>query len=78
MPNEAKRKYLKGSVKFTAIIGCDGYTKECQVIRSSGHAVLDEAACQDMFKRSRVKPATNSAGQLVESTFTQTFNYRYR
>jgi protein TonB len=47
----------------------DGRVVACRVHRSSGFPETDEAVCALARKRLRFRPATNSAGEPVTSTF---------
>jgi periplasmic protein TonB len=43
-PEEAKRRGLRGSLLLDVVLSKDGTVKEVRVLRSSGHALLDDAA----------------------------------
>jgi TonB family protein len=45
-PSRALREELEGTVTFSIVWGADGRPTSCTVIRSSGHLVLDDAACK--------------------------------
>lgn len=50
-------------VRFT--VGIDGRARDCRVITSSGHAVLDATTCRLIEARFRYAPARDAAGQPV-------------
>lgn len=43
-PAEAKRRNIRGSLQLGVILAPDGSVKTIELIRSSGHKVLDDAA----------------------------------
>lgn len=48
-PAEARAQNLYGSLELAVVIGADGALQEVRLLRSSGHAVLDQAA-QDIVR----------------------------
>lgn len=52
-----------------------GRVSECRVSESSGHAVLDEAACSGMIEHARYNPARGSGGQPISASVTQGIRY---
>jgi TonB family protein len=77
-PDVARMRGIKGKVGLAAIIGCDGYAKTCEVVKSSGHQILDAAACDDVMNRSRFTPQTNDAGEFIEHKLETEINYSFR
>lgn len=53
-PPAAQRQELEGSLTLNICIGTDGRAESASVVRSSGHAILDEAAVKH-FERRRPK-----------------------
>lgn len=76
-PVEALRRNLEGTVDMELIIGCDGVVKQCTIIRSSGHRVLDENACQTMA-RTAFSPPRDETGNPREARYTTSQTYRLR
>lgn len=57
------------------LIGCDGTVKDCTVLKSSGHDVLDKAGCDNMLNYARFSPATDGEGRPVESFHEMSFKF---
>lgn len=55
-PEEAKRQKLYGSLRLTVSIKADGSVEKVEIDRSSGHAVLDEAAKRIVYLASPYAP----------------------
>lgn len=66
-PAEALRNNWQGTVSIRWTIGTTGLVENCRVLQTSGHAVLDEAACQAIQSRARYVPAMNSQGHAIAS-----------
>jgi protein TonB len=64
-PRAALQRRLAGTVKLRIHVDASGMPTEVLVERSSGHAILDEAAVKTVQKRWRFVPATRD-GQPVE------------
>ncbi len=69
-PTLALKNGWEGTVFYTATVGIDGRVKTCIVTQSSGHEVLDQAACDLIMKRAHFAPATDGAGHTVERTYS--------
>jgi len=74
-PSAAIRQGLSGRVSYTATIGANGRVTACNVTQSSGHTVLDEAACAGVTRYGRFNPALNDAGQPIEGEWSSSVNY---
>lgn len=55
-PDEAKRSKLYGSLRLMVAISPDGNVKEIEILESSGHQVLDEAAIRIVRLASPYEP----------------------
>lgn len=58
-PRLALHMRWEGTTTFSVDIGPDGRARHCTVAESSGHAILDEAACKLIVGRFRFSPARN-------------------
>lgn len=74
-PASALRAGAEGSVGIVARIGGDGRVASCEVARSSGHPVLDQATCRLYASRARYVPATEN-GQAVATVVRDTITWR--
>ena len=68
-PPQAKREKLEGTVGISLTINHQGRATSCEVIRSSGHPVLDQAACNSMVKHARFDPALDKEGKPTTGVF---------
>lgn len=75
-PAKALREGREGTVYFTVVIGTDGRVKSCAVTGSSGHADLDQAACNTFMTRARFEPARDADGSAIEGKFSSKIEYR--
>jgi periplasmic protein TonB len=76
-PTGPSGKHEQGTVYYRLIIGVDGYVKDCRVTRSSGSLNLDRASCRLLTQRARFKPAVDSSGRAIESTYDNKLVWRY-
>jgi TonB family protein len=67
-PASAAANNEQGTVQAQLTVDTSGGVSRCTIIRSSGHATLDEATCDILRKRARFTPARNMEGIAVEST----------
>lgn len=65
-PPAARRRGIEGEVLLRVFVGVDGTAETVEVLRSSGHALLDREA-QEALRRWRFEPA-RAAGQPVAAT----------
>jgi periplasmic protein TonB len=75
IPVAAKRDGLEGTVHLSVVVTPDGRSTDCVVTQSSGHPILDEAACLGMLRFSRFEPALNKDGKPVPGTFQTRISY---
>jgi TonB family protein len=74
-PSRAIREGLEGKVEMALAISAAGRVVSCTVTLSSGHAVLDEAACAGAQRYGRFEPALDSEGRPVEGTYSTSITY---
>lgn len=74
-PAEARRNGWEGKVVFRALIGVDGRAKTCEIVQSSGHAVLDDATCVKVIDTARFEPARDDKGAAVEGYYQTGFSW---
>ncbi len=74
-PPLARRSGQEGSVVLTAVVDPNGKVRHARVERSSGHAILDEAAIAAALDATFV-PAKNSEGKAIASTYKIPFNFK--
>jgi TonB family protein len=74
-PPRALREELTGSVGVRVVVNAVGRVASCDVTSSSGHQVLDDAACKGMIRYSRFNPARNDNGDSIESLYSTIINY---
>lgn len=67
-PVEALRNNWQGRVTIRWTIDESGRARDCVIVESSGHAVLDEASCRLVVARARYFPALDRDGRPVPST----------
>lgn len=75
-PAEALRNEWQGSVGVAVIINEQGRVAGCAVTRSSGHSVLDQAACDGMRKFALFNPARDRRGNPTKGSFSTSITYR--
>lgn len=68
-PRESRDQRLGKSVTIAITVGTDGSARGCRVVRPSPDALADRTTCELAIKRFRFRPATNAAGQPVESVY---------
>lgn len=66
-PEEALKAGLEGTSVIVWTIGTNGRVSDCRAVVSSGHAVLDAAACNAISKRGRYRPARDRSGKRTKS-----------
>jgi hypothetical protein len=68
-PQEAVDRMQSGSAKYLLLINEKGDVAACHVLVPSGVPVLDAMGCAVIQSRSKFRPAKNSAGKPVRSTY---------
>lgn len=74
-PSEAVRNGYEGRVGVRVIVMADGRVSDCVATRSSGYAVLDEAACQGMQRYARFNPALDREGNPTVASWSTSIIY---
>ena len=77
-PRGLEDQGLGGTVAISFGVRIDGRVDRCTVVRSSGHAMLDELTCRLYTERFRFRPATTASGAPVESTLQTSFTWGTR
>lgn len=77
-PRAAAAARMGGAVAISFRVRTDGRVDRCTVVRSSGHALLDDLTCRLFTQRYRFRPATNARGEPVESTLQTSFTWGTR
>jgi TonB family protein len=70
-PLEAWNRGAAGRSTVRYLIDVDGTVPACEIAASSGHAVLDTAACRIIQERFRFAPAKDSQGRRSQEIRTQ-------
>ncbi|CAM3176046.1 MULTISPECIES: energy transducer TonB [Sphingomonas] len=68
-PAEAQREGWEGRSSVAVQVDPNGTPTGCEVVRSSGHAVLDEATCRTVVRRVRFDPARDRQGRAVSGIY---------
>lgn len=74
-PDAALRAEEEGSVTVKLAINRVGEVAACDVLRSSGSSALDAATCRTVRRRARYQPATDGAGQPVDTVDNHTVRW---
>lgn len=68
-PRQARDLGLQGKTRLRLGVDVKGCASDCEILVSTGFAVLDNATCTLMLKNARFKPATNEKGDPVPTDF---------
>lgn len=68
-PRVAINREYEGTVAYQVEVNAAGRVTGCSVASSSGHEVLDQAACRRIQQRARFRPATDRSGAEVAGTY---------
>jgi TonB family protein len=74
-PSAAIRAGEQGSVSILWLINTDGKVSDCRVTQTSGHALLDQAACGAILRRGRYKAAVDGEGKPIRSYAARKVNW---
>lgn len=66
----------EGTTIFRVTVNADGRVSACAIVRSSGHAGLDAAACRAVASRARFAPATDDNGQKISGSYTNSVRWQ--
>jgi protein TonB len=75
-PSRALREEREGTTRFRLTVNADGRVSNCQVTGSSGHADLDEAACKNLTRRARFKPALDANGNPTTGSYSNAVRWQ--
>ena len=67
-----------GTVVVGFRVRTDGRADRCEVIRTSGFAVFDEATCRLIERRFRFRPARDESGQAIDWTIRTDYTWTPR
>jgi TonB family protein len=70
-PLESLRNDEQGTVKVKLGVDRSGAVTSCTVVKSSGHAALDQKTCALFQARAKFEPALDGSGNAVDSEVTQ-------
>lgn len=74
-PARALRSEAEGIAAYRLIVGTNGRVSACEVTRSTGKELLDEATCKFIVRRARFEAATDEAGAKVVGNYTGTVKW---
>jgi protein TonB len=60
----------------TLEVSANGRVTECAVAASSGHELLDKAACGKLVERARFNAATDTSGQVTAGRFSTSVRWQ--
>jgi protein TonB len=66
---------LEGQLRIRAVIGREGQLRQAEVIQSSGHPELDQAALQTVRDAAPYRPFDRGMGQRDSLTITRTWRF---
>jgi protein TonB len=69
------REERSGTASFILEITANGRVSDCEITRSTGHAVLDKATCSLITKRARFQPATDTSGAAISSSYSSSIRW---
>lgn len=74
-PGRALTRGWEGEVAYALDINASGQVDGCRVVSSSGHEVLDTAACRMIERRARFDPGTDQNGARVAGSWRGTVSW---
>ncbi len=74
-PKAALDREQEGRVQARVLVGTDGVPKHCEITSTSNFKELDAGTC-DLMMKMRFKPARDSKGGLVQSSYERPFEWR--
>lgn len=75
-PTQALLSELQGTVGVRVSVNDIGRVAQCLVTSSSGHAILDEAACSGMVRFATFDPALDAEGKPTFGSYATRITYR--
>lgn len=74
-PEQARKRNLHGDLILTVVLRRDGSVKTAEVIQSSGHKLLDDAALRIVRLSAPFPPIPHKAGSYDEFNITRTWQF---
>ena len=74
-PKRALDAGQQGLVGYKVKLDREGYATECEVIRPSGHAILDQETCRLILNRATFKGVRDGSGRRVATVTEGTVNW---
>jgi protein TonB len=74
-PRAALRDRAEGNVAVRYTVREDGRVEDCRIMRSSGHAELDETTCRLIERRFRYRPALDRSGRPTTATEYKSYDW---
>ncbi|WP_260482222.1 energy transducer TonB [Sphingomicrobium flavum] len=71
-PSQAMREAAEGDSVIEVRVDRQGGIEECVLLRSAGHAALDQASCVQFTRTARFEPARARDGEPVPGLYRQT------
>lgn len=75
-PARDLREGNQGVTGFALTVGADGRVQSCTVTASSGFPGLDKATCDNVSRRARFEPATDSSGNRITGTYSSRIRWQ--
>lgn len=75
-PHGPWRDDIMGSVSFRLIVNPQGRVQDCQIIKSSESAALDETTCTLLKRRGRFKPALDAEGRPTTGEYSDQVDWK--
>lgn len=76
-PVEALLGEMEGSPVVSVIIDKKGRVENCNIVETSGHRILDEAACEGMMLFAEFSPAQGVNGNAAKGVYQMKISYRF-
>lgn len=77
-PREAALAGLQGSVRIRVVVDQGGRVSDCLVLQTSGHGILDQAACEGMKRFAMFNPAIDASGSPTIGSYATIITYKMR
>jgi len=77
-PREAAIAGLEGSVRIRVVVDKKGRVSDCFVLQTSGHRILDQAACDGMRRFAMFSPAIDASGSPTVGSYATVITYKMR
>jgi len=74
-PARALRDEAEGIASYRLIVATTGRVSACEVVRSTGNGMLDDATCEFIQRRARFEAATDETGAKVVGSYTGTVKW---